>query len=180
MPDRPAIPAEIRREVLVEAGHRCAIQTCKNLANLDVHHIIPWKACKEHKADNLIALCPNCHRAAHDGSIDRKSLFKYKEVCKKLANPPFNHAQDRSLVFIKFDPNTVTEIYEANNIKAFADIGVLEFLIIFKEPFEDILYVINALGDGSVNFTVSEKQADSIRIKFKEGCPEIVKLEFKY
>jgi hypothetical protein len=74
---RPPIPAEIRRRVLIEAGHRCAIPTCRYIET-DVHHIIPWAQCQPHDYDNLIALCPNCHRRADRGEIDRKSLRIYK------------------------------------------------------------------------------------------------------
>jgi hypothetical protein len=74
---RPPIPADIRRRVLVEAGHRCAIPTCRYI-EVDVHHIIPWAQCHAHEYDNLIALCSNCHRRADRGDIDRKSLRLYK------------------------------------------------------------------------------------------------------
>ena len=85
MNDRPPIPAELRRRVLVEAGHRCAIPTCRYI-DVDVHHIIPWETCQKHECDNLIALCPNCHRRAHKANeIDRKSLHHYK------ANLRFTH-----------------------------------------------------------------------------------------
>lgn len=73
----PKIPAELRRRVLIEAGHRCAIPTCHAIV-CDVHHIVPWKECKRHDYKNLIALCPNCHRQAEQGRIDKKSLHKYK------------------------------------------------------------------------------------------------------
>jgi hypothetical protein len=75
--DRTRIPAELKRRVLVEAGHRCAIHTCKHPA-VDVHHIIPWSQSQEHSYENLIALCPNCHRRADSGEIDRQSLLAYK------------------------------------------------------------------------------------------------------
>ncbi|MEH2476182.1 hypothetical protein V1281_002648 [Nitrobacteraceae bacterium AZCC 2161] len=71
------MPADIRRQVLVEAGHRCAIPTCRHI-DVEVHHIVPWETCKEHKYSNLIALCPNCHSRADLGKIDRKSLHLYK------------------------------------------------------------------------------------------------------
>ena len=77
MAERNSIQAELRRRVLVEAGHRCAIHTCRN-PDVDVHHIVPWETCREHSYDNLIALCPNCHRRATNGVIDRKSLRLYK------------------------------------------------------------------------------------------------------
>jgi Restriction endonuclease len=74
---RPPIPAELRRRVLVEAGHRCAIPTCRYI-NVEVHHIVPYSICKKHEYENLIALCPNCHSRTHNGDIDRKSLYRYK------------------------------------------------------------------------------------------------------
>ena len=74
---RPPIPADIKRRVLVEAGHRCAIPTCRHI-EVEVHHIIPWAKCKKHEYDNLIALCPNCHNRADQGHIDQKSLRLYK------------------------------------------------------------------------------------------------------
>lgn len=77
MSSRQAVPAELKRRVLVEAGHRCAIHTCRYPV-VDIHHIIPWEQCKEHSYDNLIALCPNCHRRADAGEVDRKALRMYK------------------------------------------------------------------------------------------------------
>ena len=77
MNGRPAIPANLRRRVLVEAGHRCAIPTCRHI-EVDIHHIIPWAEGQAHEYDNLIALCPNCHRRADRGQIDRKALRLYK------------------------------------------------------------------------------------------------------
>jgi HNH endonuclease len=74
---RPPIPTELRRRVLVEAGHRYSIPTCRYI-EVDVHHIISWAQCQAHEYDNLIALCPNCHRRADRGVIDRKSLRLYK------------------------------------------------------------------------------------------------------
>jgi len=77
VPVRPPIPADLRRQVLLEAGHRCAIHTCRHV-DVDVHHIVPWAKVQQHTFENLIALCPNCHRRAERGDIDRKSLRLYK------------------------------------------------------------------------------------------------------
>jgi predicted restriction endonuclease len=71
---RPKIPAELKRSVLVEAGHRCAIDACKHI-DVVIHHIIPWAKCKRHEYENLIALCPNHRARADKGEIDRKSLL---------------------------------------------------------------------------------------------------------
>jgi len=74
---RSPIPAETKRRVLVEAGHRCAIPTCRHIT-VEIHHIIPWETCRAHEYHNLIALCPNCHVRADRCDIDRKSLRLYK------------------------------------------------------------------------------------------------------
>lgn len=178
--NRPAIPAELSRQVLVEAGHRCAIPTCRDSANIDLHHIVPWEKCKEHNPDNLIALCPSCHRLAHDGTIDRKSLLKYKEICQKLSAPSVKHTNTEVKAYIKFNPNTLTDIFDAGNMSSFTDHGVLNFSFRFEEPFEDESYVINAIGDGSVTFRVIEKSSGVIQIIFDSPCPNIVRLEFRY
>ena len=75
---RPAIPRQLERDVLVEAGHRCAIPTCKQTP-VQIAHIVPWETVREHTFDNLIALCPNCHdRYDNKGEIDRKAMLQYK------------------------------------------------------------------------------------------------------
>jgi hypothetical protein len=40
--------------------------------------IEPWRESQEHRFEDLIALCPNCHQMADRGEIDRKSLRLYK------------------------------------------------------------------------------------------------------
>jgi hypothetical protein len=85
MGKRLHLPAKLRRRILVEAGHRCAIPTCR-LPTTEVAHIKPWKEVKEHKYENLIALCPNCHKRAERGEIDRKSLRIYKRILQRLTD----------------------------------------------------------------------------------------------
>jgi len=77
MPKRPPIPAELERVVLIECGHRCAIPTCHQFP-VELAHIVPWSKCKEHKFENLIGLCPNCHTRYDKHQIDRKAMRIYK------------------------------------------------------------------------------------------------------
>jgi len=78
MTDRPLVPAELKRAVLVEAGHRCAIPTCRH-TTVEIAHIVPWSKVKEHTFDNLIALCPNCHHLYdQEKKIDRNAMRQYK------------------------------------------------------------------------------------------------------
>lgn len=101
--ERPPIPAELRRRILVEAGHRCSIPTCRYI-EVEVHHIVPWAKCNCHEYENLIALCPNCHRRADRGEIDRKSLFLYK-VNLRFAHDKFSQFEMDTL----FDLNGLAE-----------------------------------------------------------------------
>ncbi|MFG2195853.1 HNH endonuclease [Streptomyces sp. NPDC048639] len=78
MPDnRPAVPRQLARDLLVEAGHRCAISTCR-ATTLELAHITPWVKTRAHDFDNMIALCPNCHTRFDKGEIDRLSMLQYK------------------------------------------------------------------------------------------------------
>ncbi|MFG2215791.1 HNH endonuclease [Streptomyces sp. NPDC048685] len=76
---RPAIPRELRRRVLIEAGHRCAIPTCR-ATPVEIAHIKPWAKVKKHEFKNLIALCPTCHTRFDDphNPLDRKAMRQYK------------------------------------------------------------------------------------------------------
>jgi len=74
---RENIPAELKRKILVEAGHRCAIPTCR-FPTTELAHIVPYSKVLKHEYHNLIALCPNCHTRFDKGEIDRKSMDIYK------------------------------------------------------------------------------------------------------
>ncbi len=76
---RDPIPAAVKRAVLVEAGHRCAIPTCRQTTT-EIAHIIPWAKTQDNSFENLIALCPNCHtRYDQKGEIDQPSVKMYKQ-----------------------------------------------------------------------------------------------------
>ena len=85
MSQRPPIPSKLKRRILVEAGHRCAIPTCRH-PTAEIAHIVPWNKVKKHEYENLIALCPNCHERADKGEIDRKSLRIYKRILQRLSD----------------------------------------------------------------------------------------------
>ena len=83
---RDAIPAEVKRAVLVEAGHRCAIPTCR-ATTTEIAHIVPWAETHDDSFENLIALCPNCHtRFDQKKEIDRASIKMYKHNLGILNN----------------------------------------------------------------------------------------------
>ncbi|WP_223838160.1 HNH endonuclease signature motif containing protein [Streptomyces venezuelae] len=65
--------------MLIEAGHRCAIPTCK-ATPVEIAHIVPWSKVRKHEFKNLIALCPTCHTRFDDphGPIGLKAMRQYK------------------------------------------------------------------------------------------------------
>ena len=73
---RPAIPREVARAVLIEAGHRCAV--CGAPCPLERAHIVPWSRRKSHREEDLICLCANCHQRADIERCGENTLREYK------------------------------------------------------------------------------------------------------
>ncbi len=90
---RRAIPIDVRSRVLHEAGYRCANPACRYPITLDRHHLIPHSEGGPDSADNLIAICPNCHADHHSGKIPPASLRTWKQLLVAL-----NEAFDRRTI----------------------------------------------------------------------------------
>jgi hypothetical protein len=67
------VPMARQRMVLFEAGHRCAIPTCRHRTT-EIAHIMPESLGHDDTFENLIALCPSCRKK----EIDRQSMRMYK------------------------------------------------------------------------------------------------------
>lgn len=114
--DRPTIPSDLKRKILVEAGHRCVIPTCR-FPTTEIAHIEPWKRAKEHKYENLIALCPNCHARADKGEIDAKSLKIYKAKIRFLS--------DR---YYKYELNVLDHLRKNQKVIVYGELSVKNLL----------------------------------------------------
>jgi hypothetical protein len=104
MDERPPIPKELERQLLVEAGHRCAIPTCRQVP-VEIAHIVQWSKCQEHKFENMICLCPTCHARYDRGDIDRKSILIYKHNLAIL-NGRYGDFEQRILMMFAEQPGT--------------------------------------------------------------------------
>jgi hypothetical protein len=62
-----------KRMALAEAGHRCAVPTCRH-PTTETAHILPESESDDESFANLIALCEKCQRK----DIDRQSIRGYK------------------------------------------------------------------------------------------------------
>ncbi|QWL29513.1 HNH endonuclease [Rathayibacter toxicus] len=89
----------------MEAGHRCAVPTCKQTAALQFAHIVPWSEARSHEFGNMIVLCAICH-ARYDtrGEIDRKSILGYKSNLAVL-NSRYGELERRLLNWFGRDPS---------------------------------------------------------------------------
>lgn len=92
---RPSIPMEVRRQILHEAGYRCANPACRMVLAMNLHHLDPVSQGGSNTFDNLIALCPNCHALHHGGVIPHESLRAWKVLLLSL-----NEAFDKRAVDI--------------------------------------------------------------------------------
>jgi hypothetical protein len=77
---RPPIPADLERSLMIESGYRCAV--CKTTEPLQIDHIVEWSTVHEHRFENMIVLCANCHARKKNSSdprhINRASLRRIK------------------------------------------------------------------------------------------------------
>ena len=71
-------PVAVRRELLVESGHRCAV--CGTVDPLHYHHMIEFAKVGHYDPTHMLVVCGNCHGRCTAGTIDYKSQRKYKEV----------------------------------------------------------------------------------------------------
>jgi len=90
---RTKIPNNVIRDVLTEAGYRCAVPTCRNILAIDMHHIIEVKDNGLNEASNLLALCPTCHALYTRGTISSESINAWKTMLVAL-----NHAFDQESI----------------------------------------------------------------------------------
>lgn len=87
--DRPHLPLDVRRQVLFEARHHCAVD-CVPLP-LEQAHIIPWSKTQDDRPENLVALCANCHSRADNEKWGADVLRRYKEnpcILARRSNAP--------------------------------------------------------------------------------------------
>ena len=81
MAKRKPIPQRIRDKLLVDAMHRCCLCPQHEDVTIDLHHILPISEDGPNTEDNLIVVCPNCHRKIHSirSRYTSRQLHMYKE-----------------------------------------------------------------------------------------------------
>jgi hypothetical protein len=132
--ERPCIPVELRRQVMTEAGHCCIVQQC-NEHIVEIHHIDENR--ENNDPSNLAVLCDKNHKLAHNKTISRMDLRKYKEL---LLNP----RQPHSSISSEHDRKILKEINEIFSFETISIIRNEHFQKFVKEevinPFNQLFY----------------------------------------
>lgn len=166
MSDRPAIPIEVKRDVLVGARHRCAV--CCEPLPLELAHIVPWHQTHDHSAENLIALCSNCHSRADQEPWGPNILRRYKlHPCAQATNslPPVS-AEQQALIdlIISVEPDAMTELQRLRLVSVVAAYVGLSV---------DAVHVISITPTNSSRIRIQLPAAASARLSdgFRQGDP---------
>lgn len=126
MSDRPSIPEGMKRKLRQEAYFGCVKCGCPII---EYHHIEPWSKVKKHEKDNLVVLCPNCHREANVGAYFKEQVIEDK---KNPINKRIGFVQNkimlRKFCDVKMKIGGV-EISEARNILSVHNIKLIYFNI---------------------------------------------------
>ena len=69
-------PKRIKDKKAIEQARKEWCEVCGKPGNVHVHHIRPigFSRTGNDTPDNLISLCPICHRKVHDGNIPKDKL----------------------------------------------------------------------------------------------------------
>jgi type I restriction enzyme, R subunit len=168
MPNRPAIPIEIRREVLFEARYRCAV--CCDPTPLEQAHIRPWSKSHEHSVANLIALCANCHQRADNEKWGEPVLQRFKkEPCAlaAYAMPPIGPYQ-KALVdlIVARSPEDMTDgerLRLVSMIAAYAGVQISQLAIVS----------VTAANSSRVRLELPRSAADVLLEGFRSSDPRL-------
>ncbi|MGY0500631.1 HNH endonuclease [Nocardia sp. FBN12] len=96
MTDREPVPADLQRDLMIEAGYRCAVTTCRTAEPLEIEHIEEYATVRKHEFSNMVVLCANCHRRKGIGprKLDKKALRIIKRNLA-LVNRRYNDVERR-------------------------------------------------------------------------------------
>lgn len=122
------IKPALKQLLITNAGRKCANPGCPNW-RVHIHHIKHWAVYKAHDANDMIAICPSCHDAAHHGSlkITDEVLYLWKGVVRPDA-PSSTYvyvepAQELKLltgsicIATKHDQTAIFELSNSNHLK---------------------------------------------------------------
>ena len=198
MSDRPAIPIEVSEEVLFEARYCCAV-CCAPIA-VERCHIVPWSTCKDHRAENLVVLCANCHTRSHSEKWPQSRLKRVNEHPCALERDrmPRMSPEQRVLVeaILSCDPEMLNERARLRFLKMLAsylEIDINDMSIVTIEPCNSTRIVIELPETAGRKLEAGVYQQDSrlreilssfrgqiVRARLLTGAPDSVNIYEEY
>lgn len=165
--NRPSVPSEVKRQLRKEAGYGC----CKcGFPIFDYQHIIEYSVEQHFRPEDMMLLCPNCHREATLGVMNEKEQRYYK------LNP---YNVKRGYVDGQLFVKQQGLVISTGSVELAND-GFL--LAVDKEP----LLVINSNQNGQLELTLSLYDSeDNLLVEIEKnewitGDPSVWDFEYKY
>jgi hypothetical protein len=137
---RQSIPADVRREVLIEAGYRCAVPTCRTILVIDLHHLVPVARGGGNTAGNLLALCPNCHALHHRGEVPAEAIRVWKGMLVSL-NEGIGREAKELLLLLALPWDQRPRCFTSDGVIRFAALIVAGLVKVTSPPRPDPLLV---------------------------------------
>ncbi len=153
---RTKIPHNVVNSVLIEAGYRCAVPTCRNILAIDMHHIVEVKDGGPNEPSNLLALCPTCHALYTRGTIPKEAINAWKTMLVAL-NHAFDQESISNLLFLHIlgqeSENRVSRIRnDEEKFKSHERDGQIVELISYDGAISDLNLLLIS-GDGVLKFS---------------------------
>lgn len=102
MAARKALPKRLEKEIYQQFGSKCPFCGETDVSTLQVHHVAPHAAVREHRAENLLLTCANCHQKIEDSRISARDVHHAKFSAEQsivLANPAASTKSQNSVTF---------------------------------------------------------------------------------
>lgn len=115
------IPSMVSQNIMKRHFFECA-WCCTNLT--ERHHIEEFNTGGLHTEENLILLCPNCHRRVHKGQINKQDLILRKSTHLKMDRLSGNFSISLEKLQFKLGTNTFTNV---RHIMAYKTQPILTF-----------------------------------------------------
>ncbi len=137
-------PVKVRRALLIEARHRCAI--CGEATPIEFHHIIEFSKVGHYDVRHMLALCPTDHTLCN-GHIDQKAQYEYKrrlvEQKASETTPQFIHSIGPP--YFSWDDlrQVIVELHESMVINDASGVSKFDFSEVDIDKKNDL----NRLGD---------------------------------
>jgi hypothetical protein len=169
--ERKSLAIKTRTAVLVEAGYRCAVPTCRHILALDIHHIYQVADGGGDDPSNLIALCPNCHALYHRGTISSEAIYVYKAMLVAISRAFDLEAVDKLLFLSQLQKDFV--VVSGDGLLHFARLiaaGLASVDLKSNNNWQIVTYAIN-ISDKGKQLVDAWRQGDRTRLATMLGGP---------